>query len=596
LNRITSAKRELGIASKALEEGDRKHAAHHAATAMLYAPRDEAVLAVVDFLIASPAPGFAAAIGRFFGSSKAFAPLFPDDGFAGNMAVRARAHELRGELAEAFGLLLSLAVAVPDGEFLQCAHDLVASDSASVIDERHYLGVFSELAAPTIGLLWLRPTERQFFDGWTTLGLRLLARGASADRRSLAMVVSSMARRAGRLEEAVELAAADSPDELLDIARGLALRALGRVEDARAAFERAGDAKGELGIYALEIGRALFDAGRFAEAREWIKRAPELHGEEQVTLSVIEELVDPARPRFYTRLFGERPAYDAIRRFITGQDVHRPMCDASTNVIPQLEEKPPPLECKLTLSCLESPSALATLALRLSGRPDPLALEYDYGGVVPTPHPFEVLDRKRGVELWRKQGELVAQAVEQPSTDVSDFIDATLRALWAREGQYAPMLSAAHAWKVLRARDDLEQVPPAELFAAMVHPTVPPEWTLTAPWVFDRQVLCALTLAAQDWERPWLGSRRRDNLAGLIFGHPDWTLAAALIALREVVLDDPDALDDGREWVRMLVDAQPSQGHCPWSAALRLFLHLPGMPPELLKKLPDDESETPTEE
>ena len=590
---MSESKRELQVARRALDEGDMKHAAHHAAAALLGDPLDADVHAVVDELCDRPAPGLGAAFGRFLGVGGADpAPLFPDDGFAGNLAARSRALFRRGDVQAAFELAVQIALAVPERPFTAWLIEQVEA-GREPIDPRGFLSAYAHLGRSTMGLLHLRPTEQRFFAPWVDVGLRLLEKDPDgANAPMVRMATSALARRAGCYEVALDVLdpVRDRPDTLLRITRGFALRALGRWDEAAAVFEAAMRAPDGHPTYAFEVARVFFDAGRFTEAVTWLERGEELGREEEIAIELAEERLDPRLPRHWTTLLGEDTPYDAVRRLVLGEVTYPAMSDASTNVIPQLEGEPP-MELRMATTCLESPSALAALALRTLGTADPSELGYEASDA-PTPHPLEPLDRTRGFRLWERKGAVAAQVVPPPPAALTEAIDELVRRLWVRDDEdAAPFLGVSRAWAMARSYPELDETDPMQLVAAMVHPTRPTaradavRWADTAAWVFDRQVVAALLLAAQDLERPWLASRRRQSLAGLVFGHPDWTQAAALIALREAVMDDPDALDDARSWARFLVDRQPDRGHVPWADALRALARVPGMPLELEGKV-----------
>lgn len=583
------AQSELRLARQALDvDDDPRHAAHHAASAMAHAPLNSEVRAVVAHLLSIPEPGAWGALKRWWGS-KDVAPLFPDDGYAGNQAVRAWALEKRGAHSEAVAKLLSIAMVMPNPEFLAWAVRCV-QESPEPVDPGTYFTAFGHVGAATIGLLHLKPTEQAFFAPWSDLADALVAKVAPEHREMVLMSASALARRAGRLDRAEALATTEDPHPLLDTARGLALRAQGKMDEARWCFKRAAaHASQDPTVFAFEIARVHFDEARWVEARTQLERFPDAWEEEQrVTVRVIDELTSPDVPRAFLHLLGPRPKYDDLRRLVLGQAVHEPMMDASVNVIPQFGDQPPPVDIKMGLSSMEAPSAVAALAFRCLGRPDPTGINYDYGGVVPNPLPYEPLDPLRGVKLWRLEGSVAVPALAPPPPEVTAWIDTLLTSLSVViPPDTAPSFSTVRAWSRVKEDPQVHGFDPEALMAAMLYPTAPGRWADTALWVYDRQVVAALALGAQEFDRSWLSSKGRDNLRRLIYGPSDWTLAAALIATRQVVLDKPSALEDAHEWADFLTQHQPSLGHNCWQDALRRLLMVPGLSPELLQRLPE---------
>ncbi|UJR84633.1 tetratricopeptide repeat protein [Sandaracinus amylolyticus] len=581
---MASVRHEIALARRALEQGDPQHAAHHAAAAIALDPLDPGALALVDHLNALPAPGLGAAIARFFGKRDGDpAPLFAKDGFAGDVAARARASWVSGDLAGAFPRAVDLAAQVPDRPFVAWAIEIAraAAQRRIALDVAPYFSAYADLGASTMGLLHLRPTERRFFAPWGELGEILIACQSPDDDRTalLRMATSALLRRAGEYERALAVMApvsAETSAHLLT-ARGFALRALGRWDEAARVFEASMRAPGGRVENAYEVGRTWWDAGRPDDARAWFERAASPTREEAIALEVLAERIDPSAPRRWSKVLGERTSYDAVRRLALGHALAAPMGDASTNVLASLREAPP-MTLKTTTTCVEAPSAILTLALRALGTADARGLAYS-ASRVPTPHPFEPLDRTLGASLWSAEGVRPIQALGAPSAAISAMIDGAVRALWARMRDDAPpLLGIGEAWRVALGTPDLDGIEPSELIAAMIHPTAPASWSDVVPWVFDRQVVAALMLGAQDRHRPWLASRRRESLRALVLGPADWTRAAALVALREVLLDEPDALEDARGWCERLLESQPDHGHVAWAEALRSLLLVPGMP------------------
>jgi hypothetical protein len=236
----------------------------------------------------------------------------------------------------------------------------------------------------------------------------------------------------------------------------------------------------------------------------------------------------------------------------------------------------------MTVTCLESPSVLLAMALRAFAAPEPWRIDYAHEAV-PAPHPFDPLDESVGIRMWERKDALVVQALEAPPPEVTEMLDALTRELTARPAEgAAPVVPLGRAW---RAACRAEVIAPAHLVAAMIHPTPPDAWEECASWVFHRQLVAAMLLAAQGRDRSWLASPRRESLRALVFGHPDWTQAAALYALREAVLDTPDAVDDVYDWCLRLVELRPDRGHYVSRWPLATLLGVPGLPYREIDKL-----------
>jgi hypothetical protein len=455
------------------------------------------------------------------------------------------------------------------------------------VDVRAYFTAYGTLVPSTIGLLHLDPGEQAFFRPWAKLGTSLLrCRIDPVTSTSLRGGVSGLLRRAGDLEEAVRVLDGISEDRegVVLPNRGLAQRALGKWDDASATFAELHRQTGS-DHFQLEIARVLFDADRHREAKVLFDRFAAKESEESIGAELLDELLDPSRPRVWTRLLGDGGGYDSLRRWTLGHAAYEPMCDAGVNLIAQLKEDPPPLEVKATLNIQESASVLLALAVRVTGKSDPRPLNYT-AMTEPSPNPFEPLDRSRGFRLWERSGKLVTQGLTAPSSELSAMVDDLVRDGWTRPSEHGfPMLSVDRAWARILAIPQLDALDPQEVLACMIHSGPPPRWKDTAAWVFDRHVVSALVLAAQDRGKSWLASRRRRSLSGLILGLPDWTTAAGLVAARRVLRETADAQEDVRAWCGVLLDNQPDVGHVPWAPALRELLKAPGMPAHEVKRI-----------
>lgn len=222
-----------------------------------------------------------------------------------------------------------------------------------------------------------------------------------------------------------------------------------------------------------------------------------------------------------------------------------------------------------------------TVGLVACGRPDPRALEY--AAPIPVPDPAEPLDPTAGVRLWSRAADgAVVQAVPPPRPETVDV----LRSFAAR-----PLATQR---RIVAARSLASDLDPEDLIRALVHPergSVPARQLPYA--VFQWQQAVCFLLGGLDPHVLWFSSRRRAYLRAVLFSHPDWTTAAALLALLEVALDEPEAAEELRVWLPWLVRQAPRQGHCPWATAVaQVYRVLPGLPPDLLQPIAGWLSET----
>ncbi len=390
------------MARSALEEADPGHAAHHAAGAIALDPSDPAAIELVDHLIAQRANPLARAL-SFLRREDDPAPLFPRGDFFGYVAVRARARWKRGQYSEAFSALISVMLAVPHVDFSPWVLELLAEakQKGASVDPRPAFTAFAETSAPFIGLIQLRAGERAAFEPWVTINRALLGAQPPAEARDLlSMTTAGHLRRAGRSEEALTILDQVAATENVLVQRGLALRALGRFDEAVAVFEDAerlsGDAK-----HRAEIARARYDQGRFDLALQGFLGSEDL----ELTLAADACRLALGQPRErpdIETLFGRVPSYDELRRVLLGDGSQVQMSDATTNALANFVAEHPDLEAprsvKMGVSCLESPSVLLALALFAQGQPTMTELPYTFESV-PERSPTEPLAREGGSAL-----------------------------------------------------------------------------------------------------------------------------------------------------------------------------------------------------
>ncbi len=579
--------RELAVADEALAGGDKKHAARHAAAALALDPDDERALAFVDKLL-DEKPGF---VSRLLNKAPPLAPLFPDDGWYGHVAVRARALYKRGDLGGALSHVAQLAVAVPHVRYHGWLADIVddAARAGDALDPSFVFTAFSTLGGPFIGLLHLRAGERAFFAPWADACLRLLSTHVDAETAYapvLALVTSGFCRRAGRYEDAAKTARLGlelGAGENAGIQLGLALRAQGAFDDSAALFLELAMAHDDV-RHRMEAARARYDQGRFDEAlalfEEGDARDPEIalaRAACRRAAGARDVDADEGRVGVATLdvLFPDgAPSFDDIRRVLCGDGSEIEMRDASSNVVRSALEKLGASSSglagttlSLRVTCLESPSVPVMLACALA-RPI-AALEYAFDARPARDPSLPLADD--GAALWKTGATLAEPALPPPPAAVQALVD-EVAALAGHAGGPAPGLhSASPAMSVLWARARsaaVDDVDPEHLLAAMLHPPPVPPGLPPDAHVFGRQRAAALLLAAHQRQQPWPASTRRESLRRLVLGPPDWTTAAALVALTEVLLDEPDAAVDARAWLDVLAAGAPETGHCPWAAPL----------------------------
>jgi tetratricopeptide (TPR) repeat protein len=587
---------DMALAEEALEEGDLAHAARHVAAALAEEPGRREWRDFLD---------------RLADQAKDPLSLFPSEGSAWFGEVAGHAHVLahRGDTQQALDTIALVGAHVPGrGYPLWIAEWLGRHEGR--FDPRGLLGTLARLGQDTVGFLRLRPSERAIFENWAPVALAILAREGDELRAETLMIVSGILRRAGRLPDAIRAAKASfevSETSMAASALGLALRASRDWEGALAAFRRGQELDPE-SPFAAECVRVHVDSGRLDEAARELSALPEGDPENDVLRAWLSrKLGDGARPKtgwlrgvFAPEKKKVHPAVlacagrlpdecdaDAFRNISVHGVPEPPLpADATSNVVRQFHAQPKGSfkagdKIGLTIDGLEAPSGRLALALELGGDGSDFSMiEYEVKAIQ-EPDPRRPRRPVRDV-IWIYSG-----------TDERPEVRQTLHAPPAEVGRVVSELAASPyflpAWWS-RARKEGPGLGPSrvdDVLGAMVHPPRPPAGMDAVEWVFKNQLAGAFLLAHVD--AGWEGSRRREVLFSLVDGVMDWTTDAAILALRELALDEPELLDEveGRFWT--LRDEAPREGH-PWFLVTLAwsYLRLPGTPADRRQAFEED--------
>jgi hypothetical protein len=210
----------------------------------------------------------------------------------------------------------------------------------------------------------------------------------------------------------------------------------------------------------------------------------------------------------------------------------------------------------VTVSWIEAPSARLAVDREAARRQPGLRIKWSIAGV-PSPDPrsprapVEYVVWHHPAFFGRYAGKDPKPAVPPPPPPVAERV----RALAATRYHLATWKDAAR-----RIGAELGTAAVPDLLATMVHPPREPEDVPAWRWLVHVQHASALILSHVD--AGWEGSRREAVLWSLIAGPLDWTGAAALLALTELVLDGEVPAPHALQWImRALVEAPPSDGH-----------------------------------
>lgn len=548
---------DLRIAAEALDQGNVKHAAHHAADAVAASPVDARVTALVD---------------RLAGAGEAALDTLPlvDNMFHGRVALRGLLLHRRGRTSECIDLLWQCLGTAPRVDYVSCieacletAHGIEAADGKTLCGAA--LRVFDRLPRAVqirAADLLVRISERKPDDDWAffaaCVAVRKSGRAKAAQELGTARVqtrpgywayvaLAGAQRQCGDDDGAVDSyrsAASLSPDDpscLLDC--GDVLMELRRPDDALAAYGQAlerdpGHPWGYPSVLFLQA-RAGHEEAR-AELLEMARSADATPRARYLATELAPFDFDlPAR-------------HDSCLALAEETDENRPISVAT--------------------SCLEAPSAYRVLRFLCGPK-------LEISATIPRPDP-RIPSRRVPFVLWRYGragwrrllgGELPLEAepaVDPAWPEVAEPITTLARQPYSRDGWWQ------RAAEIVRVLGELAR--PTAL-SCMVHWPPPPAGVRHADAAFHVQVASAYVLAR---------GGHRDSLVAILHGPVDWVGTAALVGLTELAIREND-----RTAANLVLEAaldeqiNPIRWQCLIEPATLLSALLPGVAPETAERI-----------
>lgn len=575
-NSQPTSDQDIASARQALADNDLKHAAHHIAWALQADPENVAALAILDQIVAaSPDP-------------KTVVPLQSSMSSA-EVAVHAYMSAERGDYDTAFNLIGQVNTALPDGRFLPWAGEWLgrseAHKTASGEVIRLIAGIAQLYKGENITDAQLRPRLDRLVDG---LALYVNAQPENGSEPGLNLVYALILRRVGRFEESLVRAkrAHDAdPNPFALVAIAYAQRGLKQIEAALETFQQAVTLDPTYVEVYNDIGDLLISLGRIEEGATAYGKMLDVQPDNPW-----------AAPHYYFfqyKLDGDVYWKRKLNAFVASHpdNTHAaelarslspdgvPFVDylprateAIVNVARQVAEKysnrditGPTGPLKVQGSALESPSAVLAVTRFFAPK-----AQIVVNAPIQRPDPRKPL-RNSSYVLWKYDGINASPALPEPSAQIAQAV-----------GKIAETPFNITSWSKA-ARDlgkSLGEGKIEDVLRVMVHPPAAPEGVIAWDWIQGVQVAAALTIAytSSDWERPipkkgLFGKTsepapRHAALYGLLFGIGDWTTTAAIVALTQIALEEPERENQIANWFRDLYLNMPKNSYVPYDNAL----------------------------
>lgn len=530
---------------------DARHAVQHLASLLSFDPENPAWLTLVDDVEA-----------KYGDLVPLLEPEDPKNRYFATEALRAYLLLGRGEIGEAAHILAAIAKARPDVRYLDAwLLPILESEGLSAIDDAFAPRLLGALVNGCPEHADLPVRQREAIMGWAELAITLVDRARPASPLLL-MMTAGLCRRAGRNDTALRLLDRAPVSWPTLAARALVLRHAGQLDEAVATFERAAMLDPDGGSSMLEAGDALFDAGRWADAKaiydRVLARAPQHAWAEPSSLACAARLrSERAEPPGVIALArsGNRRAQTLANEHVAWRGLIPWPTDASTNGIVGVDTQGSgATEIRVAVTDVEAPSNRLLFHLLFG----PMAkMEVVYGHVA-RPDPREPIGPV-GVALWRRVGEQLFPALPAPPADtvapIAELAASRFRRSrwWASAGQIAERFDAT----------DLQL-----LLACVVRPPPLPRGLAVQEWIPRVQLASAFVIAQLALEEPWTESARRSGLFSILHGPMDWSTSAAIVALACLTEDEHAIAGDVHRGFARLLLARPDSGGVPWYATL----------------------------
>lgn len=405
------------------------------------------------------------------------------------------------------------------------------------------------------------------------------------DDSRIALNRARQLRMQNHLGEALRVAEeqhAENPDYFACVSLGTNQKENGLYREAMASFEQALEQEPEDYACRLEIGDLHLELAEWEEALRWYSEAEQYTSDRTWTAPSI--LFAKAKHFNDAQYEGQLKAYadthpDSGRAHYllgSGHFYRYAMPFREESILKMVGHwlQSDDVPVRMAISSMEAPSAL--LACREILRPDLSILFH-----VPEPDPTLPFKEVRFC-LWAFEKEkgnlslLPIPGVPEPPGLLKELV-----------GDLAQEDYVLETWsEEARATMERHQFGCDAIAAVMVHPPNRPDSVDAVDWRFRVQVAAGLMIARQACE-PFWDSPSCEAILSILHGPVDWTSTAAVVALLDVALREPESRERIIETLSELLTRPmtPIWYMCVYRPIVSCLVQIPGISPDLQEAL-----------
>lgn len=565
---------EFDIAKEALAQRNPGHAIFHLSHALSHQPQNQEYLTLLN---------------RIIQNTRDPLTLVQTDERGGmdfaNAAVRAYIHAQLNQYQEAIGLMSQILRATPVKQYLPWVAEWLSRpervDRVTADVMIQLMMSISALFGDFVDTAQNKETIEKLFPAITR------SRKQHNQNGIFAGVSSILWRKTGHHDEAVAIAQAGyetTPEYMTAVFLGGALKAKGDLQNAITSFKKALEYRPEDIHIRMDIADNLCKLGEVAEGLDYYQHV--------LNSDPNHPWAKPYYLFYQARLTNEQTWVDQLDAYVDANPTNTEAAnllarltrkpyinflpepaDATINVLKQISQQNIDGITQLAVNCLESPSARLALDLYMSGKGNGKSVKVGVAEIQ-KPDP-RYPQRDVAYLLWKYDGVDPLPAVNPPSPKIAQAISAI-----------AAQPFHITKWSSLARRLGADSDPQSlnDLLGVMVHPPECPQDIPLWIWIQHVQVAAALTIAYID--NSWDDSLRKKALFSLALGPMDWSVGAAVLALTQIALEEPQTEAEILALFTQIFGNLPRPGAIPYIDTLVLcLLRMPQLDAKARKEL-----------